>query len=105
MEFLSSSGQIMRLDGKIGHALKALVEQLGTRQKAVKALKEYLLDPSGSEVAKILEEFKIDDKTFEKFVEENNTALAVLLGTVGDLAEHELSWDLSKQKKVGKNDW
>lgn len=105
MEFLSGNGQIARVNGKIADALKAITGKFATRLQVVKALKAFLLNPSGAEIGQVLKDLGINTGSFQEFLKENETALTVLVGKVGDLAEHELKWDLSKGKKIGKGDW
>lgn len=105
MEFLSSGGKILKVKGEIGAVLEELRTTFGTRQKAVKAIKDYLRDPESSKIGEILEKAGVDDASFREFLEDNETAITVLFGKIGDLADDKLSWTLDEDKDIGASDW
>jgi hypothetical protein len=105
MQFLSRNGQIVQVEDRVLKALEKILELFGTRQKALRALKEYVVAPGNADIKKILEKVGIDESAFGEFLRTNQAALTALLGAIGDLAEHELAWSLSKAKKLGNDMW
>lgn len=70
---------------------------LGSSEDVLKALRDYAANPAaGGPVAAIVGAVGVNAAAVQKFIKDNDAKLALVLGTVNDLAGQKLAWPLSK---------
>jgi hypothetical protein len=100
-ELLQKGESIVQPLTEIATILQNVQATLGSQEAILAALRAYANDPSSQPVvAAIVKTAGGDPATVSKFLEEHDSELVLLLGTVGQLAGKRMSWPVGGDKAI-----